>query len=81
MSCFLPSACLFCKHFDHVAAVPSCVAFDEIPEEIFRGTVEHTTPLREDGGINFELDPEHAEAFHEVQVLRRELEEGLGWTA
>jgi hypothetical protein len=75
MSCFLPSACLFCTHIqlDRPGDGVACDAFDEIPDSIFMGEVLHLAPYPGDGGLLFQLDPEQAEAFHEVNQLRREM--------
>jgi len=62
MTCFLPTACLFCSRFhgDHSGSELSCDAFDEIPDAIFRG----------DRRLRFELDGTRSEAFAEVNRLR-----------
>ncbi len=70
--CLLPPQCLFCRHYnaDGVADGPDCSAFDEIPEDIFRSRVDHVLHYAGDGGVRFDLRPEMADAFDEVNALR-----------
>ena len=74
--CLLPPPCLFCRHYNDEAGIdePDCSAFDEIPDEIFRGRCDHFEHYPGDGGVRFDLNPEMAEEFEEVNELRSEME-------
>lgn len=45
--------CTFCRHLD-MDGERTCAAFDEIPEEIWRGDHDHRAPYPGDGGVQFE---------------------------
>jgi hypothetical protein len=76
MSCLLPPACVFCRHFhypppgERLEALPSCAAFQEIPEPIFLGQVDHAEPYPGDVGIRFELIPAERENLLEINEMR-----------
>lgn len=75
MSCFLPSLCIFCVHFDHSDDANdgvSCKAFDQIPDEIFMDKVLHTVSIGEDKGISFELNRELEDEYLEMREFRME---------
>ena len=78
MSCLIPPACVFCRHY-HAArnqrseALPSCNAFLAIPDEIFLGRFDHTQPFPGDGGVRFSLVESDRLDFLELNAVRREL--------
>jgi hypothetical protein len=74
--CLLPPNCLFCAHYHQEAGIDDadCAAFQEIPDRIFTGVVEHTEPVTGDGGIRFKLNPRMAEEFADIQQLRQQIE-------
>ncbi len=58
MSCMIPATCVFCQHYheernEHSDELPSCDAFDAIPDQIFMGEVDHTEPLQATTGCSF----------------------------
>ena len=64
--------CHMCTYWrpgiSHPQGKQTCDAFtDEIPEEIWNGQVQHTTPVRGDGGIIFapteDLTPEDIDEY------------------
>jgi hypothetical protein len=73
--CFLPPVCLFCAHYHEDAGIDEddCAAFEEIPDEIFRGDLDHTTPFPGDRGLRFRLNEELREELEEINQLRREM--------
>ena len=78
MSCLIPPACVFCAHYhgernELSDELPSCNAFAEIPEEIFRGTFDHAGAYPGDGGIRFRLVEAERRPFLELNEVRREL--------
>ncbi len=75
MSCLLPPACSFCKHYlgDQQTEERECLAFKEIPDEIITGASDHTTPFAGDNNILFTLNKELQSDFEEVQQIRKEL--------
>ncbi len=78
MSCMIPAACVFCRHYhkernEHSDELPSCDAFDAIPDQIFMGEVDHTEPLQGDNGVQFQLREEYREDFMELNEVRAEM--------
>lgn len=78
MSCLIPPACVFCRHY-HAArnersdALPSCDAFAAIPEEIFMGQFDHGEAFPADGGLRFSLVEADRQDFLDLNAVRREL--------
>ncbi len=78
MSCLIPPACVFCRHYHHerneqTDELPSCDAFATIPDEIFLGYFDHNEEFTGDSGIRFRLAEAEREAFLELNAVRREL--------
>jgi hypothetical protein len=78
MSCLIPPACVFCRHYHHErndcsAGLPSCDAFDAIPEEIFMGRFDHSNAYPGDNGVRFTLIEADRDDFLELNVARGEL--------
>ena len=78
MSCIIPSACVFCRHYHHerneqCTELPSCDAFEAIPEEIFMGQVDHSEPFPGDHGVHFCLIETERQDFIELNEVRGEL--------
>ena len=76
MSCLIPPACVFCRHYDaarneHSDALPSCNAFPAIPDEIFLGRFDHSQPFPGDGGVHFSLVELDRLDFLELNAARR----------
>jgi hypothetical protein len=72
MSCLLPPVCAFCTHLLNEPE-QECRAFHEIPAVIMNGTCDHTEPYPDDGGVCFQLIPDYAEDFAEVNNIRQEM--------
>ena len=73
MSCLLPPVCAFCLHFNadiEQHTTQECRAFAEIPEAVMLGECDHSEPLANDQGLQFQLNPDLAEEFAEVNALR-----------
>jgi hypothetical protein len=78
MSCIIPSACVFCRHYHHerndqCTELPSCDAFFAIPEEIFMGRFDHRDAFPGDNGVRFSLNETEREDFLELNAVRGEL--------
>jgi hypothetical protein len=78
MSCLIPAACVFCRHYhqernERSVEVPSCDAFAAIPEEIFLGRFDHTEPFPGDHGVRFSINETERLDFLELNEVRREL--------
>jgi len=78
MSCIVPSACVFCLHYHHVRndqcmELPSCDAFNAIPDEIFMGWFDHSEPFPGDNGVRFSLIETERQDFLELNAVRGEL--------
>lgn len=75
--CLLPPMCVFCRHYNENVGAdePDCAAFTEIPDAIFRGDFDHRQAYPGDGGVHFELNPEHAGDFEEVMEMRARVAE------
>jgi hypothetical protein len=78
MSCLIPSACVFCRHYhadlnEQRDSLPSCNAFVSIPEEIFLGRFDHAHAYPGDGGIRFVLIETERQDFLELNAVRRQL--------
>jgi hypothetical protein len=62
-----PRACDSCIHIREVQSPLSrgmCDAYPEgIPSQIWRGALDHATPLPGDNGIVWELDPEYEDDY------------------
>jgi hypothetical protein len=51
----VPSKCVLCKYVNGKSGFSKCEAFPKgIPDKIFLGEIEHTTPYPGDNGIQFE---------------------------
>lgn len=78
MSCIIPPACVFCRHYhrecnDQDTELPSCDAFVAIPEEIFMGRFDHSNAFPGDNGVRFSLIETEREDFLELNAVRGEL--------
>jgi hypothetical protein len=78
MSCLIPPACVFCRHYhyernDQSTEIPSCDAFDAIPEEIFMGRFDHSEAFPGDKGVQFRLIEAERDNFLELNAVREEL--------
>ena len=78
MSCMIPAACVFCRHYheernEQSPELPSCDAFDAIPDPIFMGRVDHNDAFPEDRGVRFSLIETERQDFLELNEVRREL--------
>jgi hypothetical protein len=78
MSCLIPPACVFCRHYHHErnersAGLPSCDAFEAIPEEIFMGRFDHSNAFPGDHGVRFTLIEAERDDFLELNAVRGEL--------
>ena len=78
MSCLIPSACVFCRHYHRernelTDELPSCDAFAAIPDEIFMGQFDHTDAFPDDKGVRFRLVEAERPEFLELNEIRREL--------
>lgn len=82
MSCLIPAACVFCRHYhaernEQSPELPSCDAFTAIPDEIFIGGFDHSEAFPGDRGVRFTLIEAERQSFLELNAIRREL--GLPW--
>ena len=78
MSCLIPAACVFCRHYHEARNewsldLPSCDAFDAIPDQIFIGGFDHGAAYPGDRGVRFSLIETERESFLELNDVRREL--------
>jgi len=78
MICLIPPACVFCRHYHHErndlsTEIPSCDAFESIPEEIFMGRFDHSEAFPGDNGVLFSLIAAERENFLDLNAVRKEL--------
>jgi len=78
MSCLIPPACVFCRHYHHEhndrsTEIPGCDAFEAIPEEIFMGRFDHSDAFPGDNGVQFSLIAAERDDFLELNAVREEL--------
>lgn len=71
----MPPLCSFCMHYlgDDPNQKRECLAFHEIPDDIIRGTHDHTKPYPNDHGVLFKLNEEFRQDFEEVELMKKEL--------
>ena len=78
MSCLIPSACVFCRHYHEARnersdRLPSRDAFLAIPDAIVLGRFDHRHAYPGDGGVPFSLIETERRDFLEFNAVRREL--------
>ena len=78
MSWIVPPECVFCEHYhqqrnEQTDALPSCDAFDAIPDEIFMGSRDHSRPYPGDQGVRFSVSEEVRTDFLELNDVRRQV--------
>ena len=78
MVCLIPPACVFCRHYHHErndrsTEIPSCDAFEAIPDEIFMGRFDHGDAFPGDNGVHFSLIEAERDNFVELNAIREEL--------
>lgn len=78
MSWIVPPECVFCEHYhqarnERTDELPSCDAFDAIPDDIFVGSRDHSHPYPGDHGVRFQISEETRTDFMELNDVRRQV--------
>ncbi len=73
MSCLLPPACAFCKHYlgEDDSENRECLAFKEIPDNIIKGFEDHIKPYEGDNGFQFILNETYRDDFENVKQMKQ----------